>query len=149
MTLESERGAARDSARLVAAEEETPKRTTPLLEWIVGGLGTLLVVGAIAFLLDHALVRDGSPPDIRVTAEQVLDLQAGYLVRFRASNQGNSAAAQVTIEGELAGPDGRIEVSDVVLDYLPPRSDRQGGLLFSENPRTGELRLRATGYAKP
>ena len=149
MSLESRRGAAGDSARFAAPEKETPNRATPRLEWIVGGLGTLLVGSAIAVLLYHALVRDRSPPDIRVTAGQVLDLQGGYLVRFRASNEGNSAAAQVTIEGELAGPDGAIEVSDVVLDYLPPRSDRQGGLLFSENPRNGELRLRATGYAKP
>ena len=145
MTLESQRGA----ARLAASEEEAPKGATPLLELIVGGLGTVLVGGAIAFLLYHALVRDDSPPDIRVAAEQVLDLESGYLVRFRASNAGHSAAAQVTIEGELAVPDGGIEVSDVVLDYLPPRSDRRGGLLFSEDPRNGELRLRATGYAKP
>jgi uncharacterized protein (TIGR02588 family) len=137
------------SAPSAATEEARPHRATPLLEWIVGGLGTVLVGGAIAFLLYHALARDGSPPDIRVAAEQVLDLQGGYLVRFRASNAGRSAAAQVTIEGELAGPDGTIEVSDVVLDYLPPRSDREGGLLFSEDPRNGELRLRATGYAKP
>jgi uncharacterized protein (TIGR02588 family) len=130
-------------------EEGTARRATPVLEWVVGGLGTLLVAGAIAFLLYHALVRDGSPPDVRVVTEEVLDLQNGYLVRFRASNEGESAAAQVTIEGELTGPDGMIEMSDVVLDYLAPRSERQGGLLFSENPRNGELRLRATGYSKP
>jgi uncharacterized protein (TIGR02588 family) len=138
------------SAPSAATEEEArPHRATPLLEWIVGGIGTVLVGGAIAFLLYHALVRDGSPPDLRVAAERVLELEGGYLVRFRAFNAGHSAAAQVTIEGELAGPDGSVEVSDVVLDYLPPRSDREGGLLFSEDPRNGELRLRATGYAKP
>jgi uncharacterized protein (TIGR02588 family) len=149
MTSETRRGTAGASAPSAAAEEAHPDRATPLLEWIVGGIGTVLVGGAIAFLLYHALVRDGSPPDLRVAAERVLELEGGYLVRFRAFNAGHSAAAQVTIEGELAGPDGSVEVSDVVLDYLPPRSDREGGLLFSEDPRNGELRLRATGYAKP
>jgi len=37
----------------------------------------------------------------------------------------------------------------VVLDYLPPRSDRAGGLLFESDPRAGALRLRAKGYANP
>jgi uncharacterized protein (TIGR02588 family) len=120
-----------------------------LLEWIVGGLGALLVASAIAFLVWHALARDRTPPDIRLVAERVVDLQNGYLVQFRAFNEGGSAAAQVTIEGELTGQGGEVETSEVVLDYLPPRSDREGGLLFESDPRTGELRLRATGHAKP
>jgi uncharacterized protein (TIGR02588 family) len=36
-----------------------------------------------------------------------------------------------------------------VLDYVPPRSSREGGLWFSRDPRAGRLTLRATGYAEP
>lgn len=124
-------------------------QATPLLEWIVGGLGVLLVGGAIAFLVYHSLVRDRTPPDIRLVAERVLDLRNGYVVQFRAFNEGRSAAADLTIEGELAGPDGKTEVSEAVLDYLPPRSGREGGLFFSQDPRAGQLSLRAKGYVKP
>jgi uncharacterized protein (TIGR02588 family) len=131
------------------ADDRARGRRIPLLEWIVGGLGAALVTGAIAFLVYHSLVRDQTPPDIRVVAERVLDLGDGYLVQFRAFNEGRSAAAQVTIEGELIGPDGKTAVAEAVLDYLPPRSDRAGGLLFATDPRAGELRLRAKGYAEP
>jgi uncharacterized protein (TIGR02588 family) len=55
----------------------------------------------------------------------------------------------VTIEGKVVAPDGATERAEAVLDYLPPRSDREGALLFTTDPRRGELRLRATGYAKP
>jgi uncharacterized protein (TIGR02588 family) len=127
----------------------TSGQATPLLEWVVGGLGAVLVGGAIAYLVYHSLSRDGTPPDVRVVAEHVLDLQNGYLVQFRAFNRGGSAAAELTIEGELAGPDGTTEVSEVVLDYLPPRSGREGGLVFSRDPRAGQLSLRAKGYATP
>ena len=127
----------------------TRKRATPLLELLVAALGAVLVCGAIAFLVYHSLARDRSPPDIRVVAERVFDLDNGYLVQFRAFNEGRSAAAEVTIEAELVGPDGTTEVGEAVLDYLPPRSDREGGLLFTEDPRAGELRLRAKGYVKP
>jgi uncharacterized protein (TIGR02588 family) len=131
------------------AEDAGQRRRTPLLEWIVGTLGAILVGAAIAFLLYHSLVRDRTPPDIRVVAERVLDLQNGYLVQFHAFNEGHSAAAAVTIEGALVGPDGEVEISEVVVDYLPPRSDRGGGLLFESDPRAGALTLRAKGYAKP
>jgi uncharacterized protein (TIGR02588 family) len=151
MTPERNRAAA--VAKRAEASTDEPHRPsgqeTPLLEWIVGGLGAALVGGAIAFLVYHALARDQTPPDIRVQAERVLDLEHGYLVQFRAFNHGNSAAAEVGIEGELAGPDGDTEVSEVVLDYLPPHSDREGGLVFSRDPRAGQLSLRAKGHASP
>jgi uncharacterized protein (TIGR02588 family) len=137
------------SAASAGAAKRPPRHALPLLEWIVGGLGAALVSGAIVFLVYHAVTRDRTPPDVRVVAERVLDLQNGYLVQFRAFNQGSSAAAQLTIEGELAGPDGSMEVSAAVLDYLPPRSDREGGLVFSRDPRAGRLSLRAKGYARP
>jgi uncharacterized protein (TIGR02588 family) len=151
MTPERNPAAAVERRAEAATDEQhrSPGQATPLLEWIVGGLGAALVGGTIAFLVYHALARDQTPPDIRVVAERVLDLQHGYLVQFRAFNQGNSAAAEVGIEGELAGRDGDTEVSDVVLDYLPPHSDREGGLVFSRDPRTGQLSLRAKGHARP
>jgi uncharacterized protein (TIGR02588 family) len=116
---------------------------------VVGALGALLLAGTIGFLVWHALGRDDAPPDVRVVVERVLELQNGYLVQFRAINQGGATAAQLVIEGELTGPDGPIETSEATLDYLPPRSDRQGGLFFGRDPRELDLRLRARGYAKP
>jgi uncharacterized protein (TIGR02588 family) len=132
-----------------SADARTRQRATPLLEWLVGGLGVVLVGGTIAFLIYHALAREETPPDIRLTAERVVDLDHGYLVQFRAVNEGRSAAAEVLVEGELIGPDGATEVGEAVLDYLPPLSDRTGGLAFTTDPRRGELRLRAKGYVKP
>jgi uncharacterized protein (TIGR02588 family) len=131
------------------AKDRQPRHAVPLLEWIVGTFGAVLVVGAIAFLLYHALTREQTPPDVRVVAQHVLDLGNGYLVQFRAFNEGRSAASQVTIEAELTGPDGEAEIGEVVIDYLPARSGREGGLWFSRDPRAGQLTLRAKGYATP
>ena len=52
-----------------------PGAAIPLLEWIVGGLGAVLVGGATAFLVYHALTRDRTPPDVRVIVERVLELE--------------------------------------------------------------------------
>jgi uncharacterized protein (TIGR02588 family) len=157
--MSSRRGKAPSGARSPAGSERAlgaggrgarpPRHAVPLLERIVGGLGAVLVGGAVAFLLYHSLNRDQTPPDVRVATQRVLELPNGYLVQFRASNQGSSAAAQLTIEGELTGADGQTETSEATLDYLPPRSEREGGLIFARDPRAGQLALRAKAYAKP
>jgi uncharacterized protein (TIGR02588 family) len=124
-------------------------RPIPVTEWIVAALGFMLVAGTIGYLVWLATSRDETPPDVRVVADGVVALQDGWLVQFRAANAGGQAAAEVLIEGELAGPDGPIETSEATIDYLPPRSEREGGLIFSRDPRQHEMRLRAKGYVDP
>ena len=121
----------------------------PLLEWVVAGIGALLVAGTIGYLTLQALWRDATPPAVRIEALPPLALQGGWLVRFRAINQGGEPAAQLLVEGELSGPEGSVETAQATLDYLPPGSEREGGLFFSRDPGEFELRLRAKGYARP
>ena len=116
----------------------------------MGTLGALLVLGSIAYLTSQALLQSASPPDVRLVAEEVVGLRNGYLVRLRAINEGRTTASQLTLEGELIDPGGMaFETSDTTLDYLPGRSEREGGLFFRRDPRGFELRLRAKGYVKP
>ncbi len=131
-----------------ARPEQGPHRP-PVLEWVVAALGVLLVCGAIAYLLFHALARDGAPPEVRLVAERVVELPESWLVQFQAFNAGQEPAARVEIEGTLDAPSGPIETSEATFDHLPPRSGRKGGLFFSRDPRAFELRLRAKGYAEP
>jgi uncharacterized protein (TIGR02588 family) len=132
-----------------APEAGTGPRQVPLIEWLVAGIGVLLVAGAIGYLVVHALRRDQTPPDVRIVAQRVVALEHNHLVEFRAVNQGGEPAAQLLIEGELVGPDGPVETAEATLDYLPPGSHRDGGLFFRRDPREFELRLRAKGYARP
>ena len=127
----------------------TGRRPVPVTEWIVATIGALLVAGTIGYLVWLALGRDEGPPDVRVTAAGVVALQDGWLVRFRAVNAGAQAAAQLLVEGALVGPDEVIETAEATIDYLPPRSEREGGLIFGQDPRRHELRLRAKGYVQP
>jgi uncharacterized protein (TIGR02588 family) len=125
------------------------RRPIPVTEWIVAAIGAMLVAGTIGWLVWLATTRDETPPDVRVVADGVIALQGGWLVKFRAANAGAQAAAELLVEGELVGPDGAIETSEATVDYLPPRSEREGGLIFSHDPRQHEVRLRAKGYVHP
>jgi uncharacterized protein (TIGR02588 family) len=132
-----------------APEVRTEPRQIPLLEWLVAGIGALLVAGTIAYLVYQALWRDQAPPDVRIVALRVLALEHSHLIEFRAVNEGGEPAAQLLVEGELIGPDGLAETAEATLDYLPSGSHRDGGLFFSRDPHGFELRLRAKGYARP
>jgi uncharacterized protein (TIGR02588 family) len=125
------------------------RRPIPATEWVVAALGAALVAATIGYLVWLALSRDDTPPDVQVVAGRVHAVQNGYVVEFRAINAGGQAAAGLLVEGELTGPQGTVETAEATVDYLPPRSEREGGLIFREDPRRHELHLRAKGYVNP
>ncbi|WP_457089320.1 TIGR02588 family protein [Microvirga sp. P5_D2] len=122
---------------------------TPLLEWIASGIGLLLVVCMLGFIGWQALDDPRSPPAITVEASDVSSVPGGYRVIFQARNAGGAAAAQVRIDGVVSTGNQGPETSSVILDYIPGHSAREGGLFFTQDPRTGNLALRASGFAKP
>ena len=120
------------------------KTKSPLLEWIASAVGLLLILAVMAVIARDAF--NGSAdmaPDIEVVVRDRQQQGGRWLVRFEAHNVSPITAAQVTIEGALPGG----ETSTAVIDYIPGRSTRSGGLIFSQEP-TG-VRLRPLGYQDP
>jgi uncharacterized protein (TIGR02588 family) len=72
----------------------------------------------------------------------------GHLVMIQATNVGEQTAAAVTVEGELKR-NSRVERRTATFEYIPANSVKTGGLYFTSDPRSGALRLRATGYVQP
>jgi len=116
---------------------------TPLLEWLVGGLGALIFCALIGVLVWNSGDGAQAPPDVRVDVERIQRTRAGYVLEFAAGNAGDVTAAQVEIVARLASGEER----RARLDYLPPHSTRRGGFFFESDPRGAEIR--AEGYADP
>ena len=121
----------------------------PLWMWGIALSGLALVLGSIAFALYEAAAGDASPPDVTVRVGSILPTRNGFLVEFRAINEGGTTAAGLTVEGELRSGTESVETSNTVIEYVPSHSERAGGLFFTSDPRQYELRLRAKGYEKP
>jgi uncharacterized protein (TIGR02588 family) len=121
----------------------------PPWEWAFGIAGFALVAATVVFLAYKAITGDHAPPDIAIRAESVAPLQQGYLVTISALNSGDRAAANVKVQGELKSESGTVETSEMTFQYLPARSERQGGLFFGQDPRRLRLVLSARGYEKP
>ena len=123
--------------------------TASPLEWGVAGLSTLLVLGAVGFLLHDAARGSPSHPRIAIEVDTVVRAGQGYLVEFRAWNHGQTTAAGLLIEGEIRSDTGTVEKSEVTIDYVPSEGMRRGGLFFTHDPRRNRLEIRPKGYDRP
>ncbi len=131
------------------AQEAPGGEDTPLLEWIAGLVGMVLLLAAIGFLLGQALQADDSPPSIVVEVRAITQQGDQFLVQFEATNEGDQTAADVTIEGQLIRDGETVETGTSTITYIPAQSMRRGGLFFTQDPSDYTLDLRATGYEKP
>jgi len=120
----------------------------PAAERVLGVASALVVLALAVFLMVKALGNDDGAPAVRVEVVEISGAEGGWLVEIEVTNDGNSPASDVEIEGRLEGADGP-EVGSVTFHQLPSRSSRRGGIWFTENPRTRGLSLRAVGYRAP
>jgi uncharacterized protein (TIGR02588 family) len=141
---------AQEKAKKEKKNSEQHHEDPPIGEWIVATVGLILVAGAICFMLYQAITQDSSPPGFSVRVDSITTNDGGgHLVKFRIKNSGETAAAAVNVKGELKRGDENVEDSSVTLTYVPSNSEREGGILFSENPNEYQLKLRVEGYEKP
>jgi uncharacterized protein (TIGR02588 family) len=132
-----------------ASQKQQEKEAIPIWEWVVAGIGLVLVAGVIGFLLYEAFSGNRLPPDVKLSVESVVQIRNGYLVKITAVNEGGQTAEGVDIEGELTTGTESLERSRTTIDYLPPRSEKKAGLFFTRDPRQLDLQVRPLGYEEP
>lgn len=131
------------------ASKKSSSADIPLLEWVIGALGLVIVSAVVGILIYEAVAGDKSPPDVKLTVQSVAPLQNGFLVKVRAENIGGEPAARVSITAEVWEQSRVSESSETQFEYLPPHSFRDAGVFFQREPRPHEIRLRALGYEVP
>lgn len=119
-----------------------------MIEWIVGSLGLILLIGIIAVLVHAGFSHEDSPPQIiaKVVAIEPQST-AGYVVSIQVHNFGGQAAKNAWITGELVDQQGTVfETSKVQISFLPQGSFQNAALIFNRNPQDLQLVLRAIGF---
>jgi uncharacterized protein (TIGR02588 family) len=142
-----------DQSQRVSAEHRLVERQSrgqiAFWEQAVAFLGVAVVAATLAYLGWQIATEGDGPPVLRVQAGTSQPNGTGYLVGFEAFNDGPSTATALEIVGRLERDGTPIEESRATIDYLPPRSSRQGGLFFARDPAGFNLVLRSGGYADP
>ena len=127
-----------------------PRAAHGVWHWVTAALGLLLLVATIAFLVHDGMVRRRTPhPVLTVSVDTVAATAGGHVVRVRVRNDGGVAASNVGVRGEIRGADGVIEMRETSLDYVPPMSAREAGLVFERDPRAAGLAVGVTSFDLP
>lgn len=123
--------------------------TTPLLEWLLGGIGVVLFVGAIAFLVYEGSGAEDRPAGVEIRIDEVIVIDDAYLVRYRAHNLGTQTLVDLHISARVLDGQTELERVEAGIDYLPGRSWRRGGLYLREDPRKYRVDIGVGGYQEP
>lgn len=120
------------------------------LEWIVFGVGLLLVVSTLAYLVYDGATSADTPPEVEVRLGEPRAGGAGFLVPVTVFNRGGQTAEGVTVEVVLEGAGSpEPERGDFTVAFLPRGGTREGWVAFRSDPRAGKLTARASGYEQP
>jgi uncharacterized protein (TIGR02588 family) len=116
--------------------------------WLAA-VGMMLVLGSFAMLLRESLTGGRPVAEISVRVVEIVPSAQGFLVSLTIDNSGNGTAAALNVEGVLMRGGTNVETSLVTVDYVAAGSRRDAALFFSNDPRQGELTVRAKGYVEP
>ncbi|HWT30674.1 MAG TPA: TIGR02588 family protein [Propylenella sp.] len=119
------------------------------LEAIAASIGAILALATLGIIVWDGIRDEGRPALVTLTAGAVTEHESGYVVEVVARNSGDATAAALLVEGSLRQGDQVIETSETTFDYVPSRSQREGGLAFAADPRSHTLTLQAKGYIEP
>lgn len=122
---------------------------TPIAEWLAAGLGLVLTLAVIGYLLAEALRDRAGPPSLSVRAERAERTQGGYVLPLVVINSSHATAGGVEVRGTLEQNGEVVEERRVTFAYVPGRGEARGGLIFQHDPHRLQVRLVAEGYEDP
>jgi uncharacterized protein (TIGR02588 family) len=118
------------------------------LEWTVFGVGLILVVATVGYLVREASTTGSSPPELIVHLGPPQQVARGFQVPVAVVNRGERVAQDVSVTITLATGSER-EEAVLTIAFLPHQSRRDGWVTFRGDPRDGDLHVGPVGYASP
>ncbi len=120
-----------------------------MLERLLGGVGLLLVVGCLGYLIYEGIKDGEAPGALTVTVLEIVPTGETYLVNFDLQNGGSQTLSNLQVTARLLEAGREVERATTTLDYLPGRSSQSGGFYFREDPRQFTLAITPEGYQLP
>jgi uncharacterized protein (TIGR02588 family) len=121
------------------------------IEWLVFGVGLVLVLGTLAALTRQALLVDRGPARVEVRLGTPRAERPGgtrLLVPVTGINRGGETAERVRVE-VLREHRGRSERAELEIDSLPRYAERSGWVLLEGDAGDGAMTGRVLGYLEP
>jgi uncharacterized protein (TIGR02588 family) len=119
------------------------------LEWSVFGVGLVLVLATLGFLVRESLVGSGGPPEVVARLGAPRASAGGYMVPVEVANVGEGTAEDVTVTVVLEGAGDEREEAQLEIAFLPRDSRRNGYVTFQRDPAGGAVRLGPIAFEVP
>ena len=130
------------------ADDDTPDRddgaaseSRNALEWAISGLGLLVVLTVVGFLVYQLVAGSDEPADLHVALGEPSTRRGAVLVPVTVENRGDRVAEGATIE-VCAGPEACAELTFL---YVPQGSTRTGTVGLRA-PLAAPLETRVVSY---
>ena len=118
------------------------------LEWTVFGVGLLLIMAMLGYLVREAFTTGSRPPLLVVDLGAPRAVAEGFQVPVTVANRGDKVAEGVSVTIALATTAER-EEAVLNIPFLPHQSSREGWVKFRGDPRDGDLQVGPVAYAAP
>jgi uncharacterized protein (TIGR02588 family) len=123
------------------------KSEIPAWEWAIAAMGAGIVLGAIAFFAVQT-VRPVGQPRFTVGTDSIFTSGAQHVMMIEVKNHGRTGS-NVMVEGTLTDRNREVERAEVMLPFVPARSQQSAVLLFSSDPRMHKVRVSVTSFTEP
>ena len=117
------------------------------LEWTVFGIGLILVLVTLGYLIREAFTTGSSPPELVVHLGSPQLVAEGFQVPVTVVNRGDRVAEGVSMTITLAAKEPEEAVLNVA--FVPHQSRREGWVTFRGDPREGNLQVGPVVHASP
>ncbi|HEV7766318.1 MAG TPA: hypothetical protein VGQ76_15040 [Thermoanaerobaculia bacterium] len=119
------------------------------VEWSVFVVSALLVAACVALLIAGSMRNGDKPPEIVVTTGAPVKVASGFGMPVRVRNLGDETAGQLQVEIALESEGKELESASLNVPFVPRHSEREGWVVFRQDPRCCNVVARAHAFEKP
>jgi uncharacterized protein (TIGR02588 family) len=123
------------------------RRRSPA-EWVTFAVACVVLLVLVALIVSQVGARNGPAAPTAVVDGPVREVGGAFQVPVRIENEGGDPASEIQVQAELT-VGGETTSADQTIDYLGSGADEDLVFVFDEDPASGELVVRVTGYATP
>ena len=123
--------------------------TTSAVEWIVAAAGVTLLAVMLSYMLFIAMTDGEGAPVPVLSYTPAKPGKAGFVVDYEVANEGESAAAQLVVSGQLLIGDRVVEERFGLIDYVAQDSKQKGSLIFQRDPQCCRTMVSVSSFAVP
>ncbi|WP_192823336.1 hypothetical protein [Rufibacter sp. LB8] len=121
-----------------------------LLEWVVFGVSTALILALIAYLSVKTYHYQDTPPDLQVRLIPEQGKQDQNIYRVELENLGEQVAENVAVEVMLEQNGQELETTQTAFPMAPNGSVKQAWVTFRTTRAPGQsTKVHILGYNKP